>query len=74
MKYNLVQRVFLVKKAQELKEISLVQQVSLPAYPKDGHPIYFLIKNIMSNFEKYGLVEHVSPNHKNLGQTTFKIP
>ena len=68
MKYNLVQRVFLVKKAQELKEISLVQQAFITEYPKDGHPSFSVIKNIQSNFEKYGLVKHVSPKHKNLGQ------
>ncbi len=70
IKQNFVQGVFLAKKAYKLKEISLFQQVSLPAYPKDGHPIYSLIKNILSNFEKYVFVKHVPPKHKNLGQKT----
>jgi hypothetical protein len=51
-----------------LKEISLVQQAFITEYPKDGHPSYSVIKNILPNFEKYGLVKHVSPKHKNLGQ------
>jgi hypothetical protein len=37
-------------------------------YPNDGCPNYSVIKNILSNFEKHGLVEHVPPKHKNLGQ------
>ena len=58
----------MVKKAYELKEISLVQQAFITEYPKDGHPSYSVIKNILSNFEKYGLVKHMSPKHENLGQ------
>jgi hypothetical protein len=50
-----------------LKEISLVQQAFITEYPKDGHPSYSVIKNILPNFEKYGLGKHVSPKHKNLG-------
>ena len=68
MKYNLVQRVFLVKKVYELKEISLVQRAFRREYPKDGTPNCFVIKNILSNFEKFGSVAHVPPKHKNLGQ------
>jgi hypothetical protein len=51
-----------------LKEISLVQQSFITEYPKDGHPSYSVIKNILSNFENYGLVKHVSAKHINLGQ------
>ena len=51
-----------------MKEISLVQQAFITENPKDGHPSYSVIKNILSNFEKYCLVKHVSPKHKNLGQ------
>ena len=40
IKYNLVQGVFLVKKAQELKEISLVQQAFITEYQKDGTPSF----------------------------------
>jgi hypothetical protein len=58
MKYNLVQRVFFVKKVKELKKISLVQRAFITEYPNDGTPKYSVIKNILSNFEKYGLVEH----------------
>ena len=68
MKYNLVQRVFLVKKVYELKEISLVQRAFRREYPKDRTPNYSVIKNILSNFEKFGWVAHVPPKHKNLGQ------
>ena len=49
-------------------EISLVQQAFITEYPKDSYLSYSVIKNILSNFEKYGLVKHVSPKHKNLGQ------
>jgi hypothetical protein len=68
MKYNLVQRGFLVKKVYGLKEISLVQRAFRREYPKDGTPNYYVIKNILSNFEKYGSVAHVLPKHKNFGQ------
>ena len=60
-----MQRVFLAKKAYEFKEISLVQQAFITEYPKEGHPSYSVIKNILFNFEKYFLVKHVSPKHKN---------
>ncbi len=63
-----MQRVFLATKAYEFKEISLVQQASIAEYPQDGIPNYSLIKNILSNFEKYIFVKHVPPKHKNLGQ------
>ena len=68
MKYNLVQRVFLVKSVYELKEISLVQRAFRTEYLNDSTPSYSVIKNILSNFEKYGSVAHVPPKHKNLGQ------
>jgi len=58
----------LVKKAYEFKEISLVQQASIAEYQNNGTPSYSVIKNILSSFIKYGLVEHVPPKHKNLGQ------
>ena len=47
MKYNLAQRVFLVKKVYELKEISLVQRAFRTEYPKEGTPSHSVIKNIM---------------------------
>ena len=62
MKYNLVQRVFLVKKVYELKEISLVQRAFRREYPKDGTPNYSVIKN-----QEFPPIEF-------LGHTTLKIP
>jgi hypothetical protein len=51
-----------------LKEISLVQQAFITEYPKDDHPSYSVIKSILSNFEKCGLIKHVSPKHEHLDQ------
>ena len=68
MKFNLTQRVFLVKKFYELKVISLVQQAFRREYPKEDIPGNPTIKNIISNFEKYGSVAHVPPRKKNPGQ------
>ena len=65
-----MQGVFLVKKAYELKEISLVQQAFITEYPKDGTPKYSAFKNIFSNFEKHCLVEHVSPKQPKLRPKT----
>jgi len=58
----------LVKLVYELREIFLVQRAFRTEYPKVGNPSHSVIKNILSNFEKYGSVEHVPPKHKNLGQ------
>jgi hypothetical protein len=63
-----MQRVFLVKRAYELREISLVKPGFLTEYSNDGTSSYSVIKNILFSFKKYGLVEHVPPKHKNLGQ------
>ena len=51
-----MQGVFLVKKAQ---------QAFITEYPKEGHPSYSVIKDILFNFEILCLVKHVSPKHKN---------
>ncbi len=67
-----MQRVFLVKKAYELKEIFFVQLAFITEYPKDGTPSYSVFKNILSSFQKHGLVEHVLPRYKNLGQKQKK--
>ena len=48
-------------------EISLVRQAFRTENPKDGTPSHFVIKNILSNFEKHGSVAHVQPKHKNSG-------
>ena len=64
MKFNLTQRVFLVKKIYELKVISLVQQAFRREYPKEDIPGHPAIKNIISNFEKYGSVAMFPPEKK----------
>jgi hypothetical protein len=58
----------LVKKAYEFKEISIVYRAFITEYPDDGTPSYSVINNILSSFKNYGLVEHMPPKHKNLGQ------
>lgn len=68
MKYNISQRVFLVKMFYELKEICSVQRCFRQKYPKISTPSHTTIKNIVSNFEKYGSVGHVAPKPKNPGQ------
>jgi len=64
MKYDLKQRVFIVKKYYELRVISLVQRAFNKEYPKEDTPTHPTIKNILCNFEKYGSVAHVSPKKK----------
>jgi len=68
MKYDIPQRVFLLKNFYELKEICLVQRRFRNEYPKFGTPSRSVIMNIVSNFEKYGSVAHVPPKQKNPGQ------
>ena len=48
-----------------MKEISLVQRTFIAEYPKDGTASHSVIKNILSNFEKYDSVAYVSPKNKN---------
>jgi hypothetical protein len=60
MKHDIEQRVFLVKKYYEIKEICLVKRCFKAEYPKIGIPTYSAIKNIASYFEKYGSVKHVT--------------
>ena len=69
----------LVKKVYELKEISLVQRAIRTEYPKDGTPSYSVIKNILSNFEKYGSVAVATKTQKfrsktRNGQKTARKP
>ena len=52
----------------ELKEVSLVQRTFRTEYPKDDTPSHSVIKNILSNFKKHGLVAHVPLKSKNSGQ------
>ena len=68
MKFDITQRVFLVKKFYELSKICLVQRAFRSQYPKESTPSHKAIKNIVSNFEKYGSVARVPPNKKILDQ------
>jgi hypothetical protein len=45
-----------------------VQRGFIKEYPNDGTPSYSVFKNILSNFEKYGLVKDVPSKHEILGQ------
>ena len=65
MKYDIQQRVFLVKNDYDLKNISLVQRAFRSQFPKISTPSHSVRKNIISNFEKYGSVAHVPPISKN---------
>ena len=64
MKYDITKRIFLVKKYYELANIVLVQRAFRSKYPKEGTPNHKVIKNVVSNFEKTGSVQHVAPNKK----------
>ena len=55
----------LVKTFYEFKEISLDQRAFRTEYPQEGTPSHSVIKNILSNFEKYGSVALVPPKFKN---------
>jgi AraC-like DNA-binding protein len=65
MKYTIQERVFLVKKKYELKEMSLIQKAWRTEFVNSKAPSYTTIKNIVSNFEKTGSVAHVPPKRKN---------
>lgn len=56
MKYDIQERVFLVKKYYELKEIILIQRAYRAQYPKRNAPLNKEIKYIVSVFEKTGSV------------------
>ena len=56
------------KKIYELSKICLVQRAFRSQYPKESTPSHKAIKNIVSNFEKYGSVARVPPNKKILDQ------
>ena len=64
MKFDLKTRVFLVKMFYKLEIITLVQRTFRREYPKQDTPTFPTIKNIVSNFEKYGSVGHVAPKPK----------
>jgi AraC-like DNA-binding protein len=68
MKYDIPQRVFLVKKYYESKSITSVQRNFRTKYPKEDSPSHRTILNIVSNFEKYGSVAHVPPKRKDTDQ------
>ena len=65
MKYNIAERVFLVKKFYEFKQIILVQSAWKSEFSKPDAPSRSVIMNIISNFEKTGSVGHVPPKPKN---------
>lgn len=65
MKYEIEKRVFLVKNYYQLKSITLVQRAFRREFPKSETPASGTVKNVVSNFEKYGSVEHVAPKPKN---------
>ena len=73
MKYNLAQRVFLVKYVYELKYISLVQRDFRTEYSKYGTPSHSAIKNILSNFEKPGSAVHVPPKLQKFRSKTRNV-
>ena len=68
MKYNIVERIFLVKKFYELKHTTSIQRVRRTQFPKSTGPSRSVIQNIISNFKKIGLVDHVPPKQKNPSQ------
>ena len=72
MKYDIPQRVFLVKKFYELKEIYLVQRSFRAEYPKQGTPSNTTINNLISNFEISGTVTPLYRKKKNTGQKEKK--
>ena len=65
MKFDLKTRVFLVKQFHKLESITLVLRAFRREYPKEAAPKPNTIKNMVSNFEKYGSVGHVAPKPKN---------
>lgn len=68
MKYDIEQRVFMVKKFNELNHISLIQRDFRKEYPKEDTPSHSVVKNVVSNFEKYGSVAYVTQAIKNQSQ------
>lgn len=68
MKYNIQERVFLVKSFYELKSYVLVQRAYKSHFSKSDAPDRAVIKNIVSNFEKTGSVGHVPPKPKTPSQ------
>ena len=64
MKFDITQRVLLVKFFYELSKICLVQRAFRSQYSKESYSSHKAIKNIVSNIEKYGSVARVPPNKK----------
>ena len=64
MKYNIQERVFLVKKYYESHNITSVQKAYRSNFKNSDAPSWSVIKNIISNFEKSGSVGHVPPKPK----------
>ena len=55
-----MQFVFLEKKYYLLKKLSSINRTLRSEYQKDGASTCSVIKNIVSRFEKYGSVQHVT--------------
>ncbi len=65
MKYNIQERVFLVKKYYESHNITSVQKAYRSNFKNSDAPSCSVIKNIISNFENTGSDTHVPPKRKN---------
>jgi AraC-like DNA-binding protein len=61
MRYNIQERIFLVKKFYELKHISLIQRAWRSKFFNSKAPSASVIRNIVSNFEKTGSVACKAP-------------
>ena len=64
MKYDILQRVFLVSKYYEFKSMSKVINAWNTKYKNSDPPSHSTILNIVSNFEKTGSVAYVPPKRK----------
>ena len=68
MKYEIMQRVFLVKKYYELKSVTQVQRAWRAEYKTKDTPGRNVIINLISNFEKTGSVQPLPPIRKEPNQ------
>ena len=64
MKYTIKERVFLVKKFYKYSDMkSKILREMRTEYPKQPTPNHSTVKDNVSNFEKYGSVAHILPEH-----------
>lgn len=68
MKYEIMQRVFLIKKYYELKSVTLVQRAWRAEYKSKDFPSRSSILSTISNFEKTGSVESLPPKRNGPSQ------